>query len=348
KNQQAEDESLGQLYADFLWVINPRRYEWFLSDTYTQTLISPLSLDTPDNRRNSNAVSTGPNFIWRIDSRNDVVLEARADRVIFESNNSAAVADNSRLNITSIWDYRLRSSSSLALNYFIETVKYDDLNYSDNYNRNDLYLSFEHHRGTNFFEADLGVVNINYADTEDISETRFRLSAQDARTRTSSLRFELSRNVTDISSELINRIEVRDLNIEPEANVSDIYIDKSARVIFNKALTSGVLDFTAYTRINDYRQQDQLDQTEKGYQIEVIFEVQRASSLGISASYSSSVFDLMSREDDDYLYSISYIYNARRHFSLNYEIIFQERVSNDPANDYEDTRYLLTLNYSTQ
>jgi len=99
-DNQTQDESIGHLVANALWVLSPGHYEWFFSDTYTQTLVDSFDGDTPANRQNVNAFSTGPNIAFKIDSTNNFNIEARVETISFENNQSVIDADNDRVELT--------------------------------------------------------------------------------------------------------------------------------------------------------------------------------------------------------------------------------------------------------
>ncbi len=346
QNNQSDDENLGNLVANALWVISPGRYEWFVSDTFTQTLANTFSADTPNNRQNTNAFSTGPNFIWRINSRNNLNIEARAETTSFESSQTVTDADNNRVRIATSWEHQLQVASLLSLNYTTEAVNFDDEVSNTNFDRNDLFFRLIYQRGINTFEADAGITRLDIANT--IDETRFRLSVLNTRTRTSTIQLEINRNLTDTASNLLNQPSGNTVNTGSEVSTADVFLDKTARIVYNKTLVSGSFNIDINKTINDYQQQNQLDQIEKGVLITGVWNVQRASQLSLTARYINSIYNNVSREDDDYLYSLLYTYSARRHITVGLQTTAQERESSDPINNYNDFRVILSLTYSTQ
>ena len=96
QNQQQEDAITGELYADALWIVKPKHFEWYALDVFTQTVINPLQSNTQSNRQDTNTFSTGPNYYIRINKLNNLNLEARAGRVTYsdtnEDNNRASTA----------------------------------------------------------------------------------------------------------------------------------------------------------------------------------------------------------------------------------------------------------------
>ena len=258
KNNNDADESLGNLIANALWVISPGRYEWYISDRYTQALTNSFGSNTPDNRTNTNAFATGPNFIFRINSRNNLNLEARVETISFESAQAVADTDNDRVDIATSWEYRFQAESSLSLNYSVETVDYDDEVNNTNFDRRDVFVVLNYQRGLNAFEAGIGVIHVDNENTADVDETGFRLSVVNTRTRTSSVQLEISRNITDTSTELLDYVPDPLIDSDSEFVASDIFLDETARIIYNKTLMSGDFSINLNKTTNDYQQQDQL------------------------------------------------------------------------------------------
>ena len=344
-NNQVRDESQGGLIANVRWVIVPDRYEWYISDTYTQTLSNPFVSDTPGNRQNVNAFSTGPDVIWRASSRHYLNLSARLENISFESSQFVANADNDRLEVSTGWRFQLEAATSLSLNYVVEMVDFDDDVANSNYDRSDVYLALNHQRGMNVFGSQVGITKVNNENSEDENETRFGLSLLSTRTRTSTLEIKLNRNITDASSELLDQVLVE---TGSESSVTDIYLDKSASLVYNKALISGNFSLDLSRSDADYRQLNQLDQIEKSVLMNASWHFQRSSQLALVVQYANSVFDNVSREDDDYLYSLQYTYNARRYISVNLEVASQKRKSTDYINNYDDSRIILSLTYNSR
>ena len=349
RNNQADDENIGNLFANALYVISPGRYEWFISDRFTQTLTDTFGANTPENRRNTNAFSTGPNFIWRINSRNNLNLDARAETTSFETSQSVigADADNERLEIATRWNYQLQSASSISLNYITEVVDFDNDVLNSNFDKNDLFLNFRHEKGRNTYEADTGITHIDYRDREDVHESRFSLSVLNSRTRNSSIRLRAIRNLTDTSTELLNQ-DIEDIdNVDTEVNAADVFLEKRISIIYNKTLSSGNLRIDLNRTINEYQQQTLLDRKEKSVFVTGEWNIRRASTLSLVAEYTNAFFVNTLVENDDSIYTLLYRYNARRNIEISLRATAEERKSSDLTEEFEDTRFTLSLTYRT-
>jgi len=201
-------------------------------------------------------------------------------------------------------------------------------------------------RGMNVYEAEIGSTYVDNNNSADVDELRFRLSILNTRTRTSTVQLVINRNLTDTSNELL----AQNVNgsVDSETSTADIFLDKTARLVYNKVLRAGRFIVDLHKTVTDYQQLDQLDQVLKGAIINTVWNIQPTSELALMAQYTNTVFESVSREDEHYLYSLAYIYHARRHFTVGFDVISQERISSDSVNNYDDLRIMISFNYNTQ
>ena len=164
-NNQATDITTGQLLGNALWSIKPGQLEWFASDVYTQTALDPLSSNTPSNRQNVNALTTGPNYYVRINRRSNLALEARMENYAYDNTQ----IDNSRIFGASRLDYMFTSSVSSNLNYESTKTMYDNNVLNPDFTRNDVFLGLYYQRNVNRVELQGGYTLIDY---DSIADTR--------------------------------------------------------------------------------------------------------------------------------------------------------------------------------
>ena len=347
-NNQATDVTTGQLLGTALWSIKPGQLEWFVSDVYTQTALDPLSSNTPSNRQNVNAFTTGPNYYVRINRRSNLALEARLENYAYDN----AQIDNSRVFGASRLDYMFTSSISSNLHYESTQVMYENnvLNngvLNPDFNRNDVFLGLLYQRNVNRAELQGGYTIINYDGTTDTRESRYLLALENRRTRTTTIRAEYNREISDTSSDL--RSVTSTDNTTLLATSALLYVRSSTSLNITNTLSSGTLILNVYKTDSDYLADDTQDQdeTEKGASLRNLWNISGSSSLAIDGSYiQSSYFNRVpERIDEDYLYGASYIHRYGRNININLRAQQAERESTESAQTYDDTRITLTLEY---
>jgi hypothetical protein len=342
KNNITQDENTGSLFGDLLWIFHPGQFEWFTSDTFSQARVDILEGSSPDNRQNANAFSTGPNYYIRLNSRNNLNLTARLEEFTFE----VVDTDNTRGTSSVQWEYRLNTTSTLSLNYAFEAVRYDNNILNSDFDRNDVFFTANFQKGRNTLELEAGVSNVLSDRANDSDASTYRVALQNERTSTSNIRLEFDKSLTDNSSSL------QDLTVgdSTDSASSDVFVSKTSRLIYSKTLSSGDFNIDANVTTDDYLTQIELDQKLKGTTINVNWNLARASSLSLGASYLNRVLPTTLtglREDDNYLYRITYRYTARRNIIINLDVETEENISTEAGGEYEDVRIFLSLIYSS-
>ena len=346
-NNQATDITTGRLLGNALWSIKPGQLEWFVSDVYTQTALDPLSSNTPSNRQNVNALTTGPNYYVRINRRSNLALEARVENYAYDN----AQIDNSRVFGASRLDYMFTSSISSNLRYETSQVMYENnvLNNrvsNPDFNRNDVFLGLFYQRNVNRAELQGGYTIINYDGmAAETRESRYLLALENRRTRTTTIRAEYSRNISDTSSDLRSVISTDNINLL--ATSALLYVRTSTSLNITNTLSSGTLILNIHKTDSDYLTDDRQDQTEKGASLTNFWNISGNSSFAIDGSYiQSSYFNRApQRINEDYLYGANYTYHYGRNININLRAEQAERKSTESAQTYDDTRIMLTLEY---
>ena len=142
-NDTIDDEILGQLDGSVTWWAVPERFAWVLENVYGQIATDPFSPIGPENRQNTNFLSTGPDWYIPLGERSRGYLGGRYGSAQYEITD-----DNSErlLGIVGI-DRAVSSSSRLGVQASTETVEFDSSLQQD-FDRNEAYVHYEYSRGT--------------------------------------------------------------------------------------------------------------------------------------------------------------------------------------------------------
>jgi len=344
-NDIATDQNLARFVGNGLWYLVPGQLEWFMSDTYTQTSINILGSDTPENRQNANAFSTGPNYIMHFSNRNSLVLEARVEDYYFEE----VETDNQRLSGAARWGYAINSALELSLDYESETVNYNNDVLNSDYVRNDVFVGFQYQRDVNTLEAHAGYARVSSDHAADIEENRYFIALQNQRTRTSNIRLEHERVLSDTSTDLQDIVSANDPAASPLATTSELYISTSTNLIYTNLLSSGSFLLNFERSYSDYLTADTLDQSRKGVLMNIVWNVGGRSSFILDAHYSENTFVNLvpERVDEDSVYAITYRRNAGRNINLSLRAEASERQSTQLSENYDSFVTMMTLEYTS-
>ncbi|MDH5570121.1 MAG: hypothetical protein OEY89_00050 [Gammaproteobacteria bacterium] len=345
ENNQVDDQSVGYLNSNVLWKISPRQFEWFISDVFTQTTIDTLASDTPSNRQDANAISTGPNYIIRFNNRHSISFEIRYSDFYYE----IVDYDNNRLRGAIILDYSMNSSTALSANMYSQSVYFDNAVLNPDYTRNDYFVGMNYRKGLNTIELELGSTFIEFENQTKFDDLRYSFLMNNQRTSNASLQLHFARHLHDTSSSLLELTSngINQNNIG--SSTSDIFTNDEALITYNREFRRGDFALSLFSIATDYHQQNNLDQCEKGFSFLRTIDMPRGSQLSFEARYSETQFDNLSpvRIDDNYIYRAGFSYAAGRNTRLNIEIESDENESSAIANNYEDLSVMLSLVYSS-
>lgn len=349
-NDIAADRVTGDLTANLIWKISPGQFDWILDDTFTQTAINPLDNKAPDNRQNVNIISTGPDYTIRFSATNNLIFSGRLENYLFENNNQQifASANNNRGTFSASWSKQMNSRLNLSINDDAAIVRYrnDQLN---SYDRNDVYLGVNYSSGLHTLDAQYGFTNVRNELTDNIQYDRYLLAVSRASTRNSSIRLSYQDIATDTGSQLAQGATAGSGGGSISTLASnDIFVDETLRAQYIKTEITGGFSLDIYSRDRTYRRQSFLDEESEGVVLTGNWNLNQGHAIVYRASYINTLFvdTSINREDEDYIYSISYNHRLRRNLSVNASVISSERESTAQFS-YEDLAFTLGLTYSS-
>lgn len=85
RNDIEDDFNQSDLFVNVLWTLSPNHYEWYFQDIYTHTAVDLFLTNTASNRQYVNALTTGPNFIWRFGKTDNLQMRPRIEDFKYQS-----------------------------------------------------------------------------------------------------------------------------------------------------------------------------------------------------------------------------------------------------------------------
>ena len=343
KNDPSQDTTESDLILNTLWIVTPSRFEWLVSDVYTQILLDPLQSDTQSNRENINIFTTGPNFYWRLNSQHNINLEARFQNTYLDSTDD----DSDRISTALAWVYRVNSSLSTSLNAEFGMLDYKNNTLSD-YTNNDLFVRVAYQRGRNIFAAEAGITSFDFETLDDIKGNRYLLSLRNQRTINSDIYLEFSHDISDEATEISSDAQSALSGSTPPTSVgTDIFTQDNINIRYNKITNR--FDFLAEVEgiKLDYVTQDELDIHSFRVSIQPTINFSQTASLNLEAMQIKTIYVNSSpdREDVDAIYILRYNNSLTKNLRWSLSVETEQRKSTVSTNDYEDNRILATLSY---
>jgi len=337
-----DDEVLGQFDGSVTWWAVPERFALVLVNVYGQVSTDPFSPIGPENRQNTNYLSTGPDWYIPLGARTRAYVGGRFGSVRYEETTES---DSERLlGIVGV-DRAVSPSSRLGVQASTEAVDYDSTLLQD-FDRNEAYVRYEFTRGP---QPEL-TVNVGYSwlssDADDRSAPLLEIQMYRQVSPSISLELELVSRFSDAGVEFAagGFGAGTDPSVIPEGGVFE---ERSGRgnVAYQRSRTTltiaaGISDEFYETVTLDRRRYDAEISVERRMTHRVTGS---ASALWTRSEYQ---FDQADREDTDTEYRLNLRRELGPRTSLAIVGLYATRSSNVTANGFNETRGYVVFDYS--
>jgi hypothetical protein len=315
-----------------------------LDNVYGQITTDPFSPIGPENRQNTNFLSTGPDWYIPVGERSRAYLGGRYASADYEITDD----DSERLlGIVGI-DRALSPSSRLGVQASTETVEFDSV-LQDDFDRNEAYVNYEYSRG----EQHGLTVKAGYtwlqSDAGDRSAPLFELLLSRQLSPSVDLQLELANQFSDAGVEFAaggmpGSGAGTDPGVIPGGGAYEV---RSGRGVIDFQRPRTMLSF-AVSVADEIYETVTLDR--RRYEAQVTAErrmTQRmtgfASAVWLRSDYQSGGLD---REDTDTEYRLEFRRQLGQRTSLSIAGLYASRDSDDPITEFNETRGYVVFNYS--
>lgn len=343
-NDVEGDRNDGNLNANLLWILSPNRYEWMLSDIYTQTAIDPRLPESPINRQYINAFSTGPNFKWRLAKTTHIELLPRIEDYRFENK----LLNNQRANTRLEWFQTPSLSTQYGIDLFYETINYTSSQLQDSdYEQMELNFNFSSVRKSHSIEANSGITRIETSDYQSENEAQYRLYIKNQRTRKSSIAFSTGKTVTDTSRTVIQSAVESSIALTTS---SDIFTNEYIALEYIKNYRSFDINLDLEKREEDYFTQDFLDRNAESGSLGVQWNNTNNSLFRLNLTVTDYDYPLVTngRIDEDETASLEYVYRTNSNLIYRISVLDIQRESTAVDESFEDKVMMFSITYETR
>jgi len=341
-NEITADRTRANLKFNMLWSLRPKSIEWFFSDVFTQSTISSLVGDTPDNKQNVNVLRTGPNFKFRLGSRQRIDVEPRYENYRFELSNN-----NSRVNNTTRWFFIANPTINLGFSHFIENTHFSDVTLNPNYSRNNIDAFISSNKGTTNINLGVGTTVIKGDDFSTVRSPRAQLSITHQLRRLLTASLVLSKDVNDTGTTIKSRKDNSNTFLDSQS--LDFFQQEGLRFSLYKRLDYGDLSFTYINSDRSYNFDTSLDQSLVSSSVLYNVAISRMIFISAYAQQASASFSntVLARDYDNFLYRINARYVMKRNLSINFIVSKIERISDNESDGFEDFNIGVSIQYSS-
>jgi len=340
-NDTFADQLFLSLSADVNWTIRPSSFFWSLENYFLQAERDVLDVATPNNLINTNAFSTGPDFIFRIDSVHSLLLSTRLSSYKFEDSN----ANSNRGSMLASWKHDLSAESEISLNATFMDVKYEDLEDIADFSRNDIFVNFNMQYFESSIDLSIGKTFINREIDGDIDGGLAKFIWINQFRSQSYFRVDLISKYSDSGIDLLNTdASGLSLNVSGGQVNADIFYDKRLNARYH--INSGFSGFNIYFT---YRDED----------YEILLRDRNIKLAGLNYNYAyttriqliaDAYFSKIDNIDADQLDDLTVFnmflnYRISRNVSFSSGYRFSEQASNVETSEFTENRVMFSLYY---
>ena len=341
-----------------VWTIAPQRLSWTVEDVAAQSLLSLSDPDTPANRVNTNALSTGPEFTFRVNPANTPTIGARYGRYDIQG-----PGDNRRYTSYARWVHQLSEPEKLSLSYEATHVDFTAPALLPKFLRQDTFLRYERLSPLDSLILEGGTTHIQLYGGDELHGRSVRVAALRTLTYESALRLVLWDQISDSATDLLRAVTSATSTAVPGTPVAvataapltgstlttgDVYRSKSGELTY--VAQSGRIGYNlqGYARHVDYTTLDQ-DYHETGGRLTLNWIQSGAVRIYANADYLKRTIHATPADERDTNRAaiLGTTYRLTRSLAASLEVILIERESNLSQQSFVDRRVMLLLGYST-
>jgi Putative beta-barrel porin 2 len=343
RRETQQNQTFPSLNAVVNWRIISERFTWSLEDFASQNQIDVQNAPTTDNTQNVNTFVTGPNGFFRFGDSTRLQLGARFADSYFQTTTD----DSTRGAAFARFFFDLSPRSALSLNYDYSSTNFEDPTNSD-FDRQDFFFQARTQRVRSDFVFDAGYTVI---DTEGTIQRNplFRLTWNRRVSAKSTVGLAAVHVVSDSGLNLAV-VGGSSANLTPGgsvANTSDTFVDERLNFFYTNTGRRTTATITLFARDQNYETTTN-DQYNQGGALNINRRVTPKLTASFLASYQQTRFLDQSpdRIDNDTDLGLNFSYSLGRWLAFNAGLAWRNRDSNDPTQDYTETRGFLGITYA--
>lgn len=336
------DETLGSFRANMTWRPLPGMLHWRLEDYYTQTLQSSVLPETPDNRIDANAFSTGPDIFIRVDPATTLESQLRRVEYYFED----ADSDSTRNMASVAWVRALRSNFDVSANVAYQDTEYterDDIDFT----RFDYFLRGAYRPGRSELLIDLGASKIDRDNFDDLDGFLGRVLLTRQVGVYTTLNLEISSQYTDSGVDLLTAGALPyALDLSNEQISGDLFYDNRIDARYYRGTADSNWGIHLQLRNEDYETLD-LDRETAGLQFDMHRNLSASLYLNGYVLMRHEKFTELSRTNNDAEFSLGLERRMSRDITARLDYAYNTRDGSDVMSDYDENRITFLIYYGS-
>lgn len=325
------------------WLMQPDRFVWDVTNSYSRQPIDTLAADIPDNRQDVNVFSTGLDALLPLSVRQRLSFRPEYDRFYYEKTDY----DNQQYILGATWSYQVTLPLALSLNTNLNRTEYEE---NDAYQDNTTvgYFLGIHGKGRRgSFVANLGFTDVLGDGIADQSGYLANLSWTHRPTRRSELSAYLGSELTNPSRVLAQVGIDPDLGIGADQQIdSSVFRAETARLSYNWQGARAGWRLNGYWDDRNYGGSSGRQRT-TGTQLGVNRPLGPDLSASLQAAYERARLTETLFRYESYTLQGSLAYFISSKLKVTLTVSDTRRTSNLDSEEYSDLRVLTLFSYGS-
>jgi len=323
------NEVRGQLAGVATWMILPQRLNFDFEDYAAVQPVNILAPNTPNNQQQTNVLTLGPTFNFRLDP----TLNGQAEMRLTDSTASQTKEFNSQRVLAALRAIKdLSTLDHLSANIEAQRVHFSDPSGGPDYDRVDGYARYQKKLTQLDLDLALGYSRVSFDGAGERSAPTAHGSVTWRATPMNTLSFGVVRRYSDAT---------QDMAVDPGALVattlgsgivvgtatvtSQVYLEKrfeSSYVFHDDRLQVRV---APYYRTLDYLLDPTIDQRAHGVTAGVSYRARPLWTVAFDANEETREYAAIRRRDEDLRLDLSFTDQLSRHWAWRFDLIRNER-----------------------
>jgi len=320
------------------WEMIKERFNWFLTDSFSQVPIITTSSNTPDNLQDSNAFTLGANINFPLSARQSFVLVPMFNQYYYE----VLTTDNKQYSLAASWDYQMFRLTSVGLSLSARKINYTEKDFLgrsiEDTTFTSLGFTFNGHRQRSDFAGSIGATNVERENGDETTGFSGFLDWGVDLSSRSKFKTLLSSDLTDTSS-VASSIEGGDVQIT--ADVIRNSIVDLAYIRDDESLNTRIT-----ARYHDLEYSDSpLDRVIRNFGLLFNYPVTQLLSSGIYVNYNREELIDTDRLDERFIVGGELRYNFSRKIHGLFDLKYRKKESTFDPENYDEFTVFVSLVY---
>jgi len=345
------DEGIYFLDALATIKIRPERLSWVVRNVLGEEEINSLEGDTRDNRQRVNVFATGPDFNFKVNPSNTVIIGARWVDTSYE----VTKADNSRNVVTGSWSYKRSPLLTLSANLAGMMVDFDD-DLNEDYDFGVAYVQADSGFSKTNLVTTLGYFKVDRDKTDDVDDWGARIALNHQMSSTVAFDWESVRKITDSSIEFLESSEAGFVG-GPDAlgsggsgsgrggTTGDLFRLLRHAVSADYAGPSLTADLGLYWEERTYEEFSLLDYEEWGFGLGLSTDITAGWRGRFSTGYANTDNTGINRTDKEWGVEVAVDHALTRYTSFSMYTGYDNRDSDESSSEYTEWIVGATIGY---